>query len=87
MLRNLEALLVVADQQTSLMISGNGDVIEPEDNIMAIGSGGAYAQAAARALLENTELDARAVTEKALNIAGDICIYTNRNLTIEELKS
>jgi ATP-dependent HslUV protease subunit HslV len=87
MLRNLEALLVVADRQTSLMISGNGDVIEPEDRIMAIGSGGAYAQAAARALLENTELDARAVTEKALNIAGDICIYTNRNLTIEELNS
>ena len=87
MLRTLEALLVVADRQTSLMISGNGDVIEPEDNIMAIGSGGAYAQAAARALLENTELDARAVAEKALNIAGDICIYTNRNLTIEELKS
>ena len=87
MLRNLEALLVVADRETSLMISGNGDVVEPEDNIMAIGSGGAYAQAAARALLENTEMDARAVTEKALKIAGDICIYTNRNLTIEELKS
>ena len=87
MLRNLEALLVVADRETSLMISGNGDVIEPEDNIMAIGSGGAYAQAAARALLANTEMDARAVTENALNIAGDICIYTNRNLTIEELKS
>ena len=87
MLRNLEALLVVADTQTSLMISGNGDVIEPEDNIMAIGSGGAYAQAAARALLENTALDARAITEKALNIAGDICIYTNRNLTIETLNS
>ena len=87
MLRNLEALLVVADRETSLMISGNGDVIEPEDNIMAIGSGGAYAQAAARALLESTKLDARAVAEKALNIAGDICIYTNRNLTIEELKS
>jgi ATP-dependent HslUV protease subunit HslV len=87
MLRNLEALLVVADRETSLMISGNGDVIEPEDNIMAIGSGGAYAQAAARALLANTEMDARAVAENALNIAGDICIYTNRNLTIEELKS
>jgi ATP-dependent HslUV protease subunit HslV len=87
MLRNLEALLVVADTQTSLMISGNGDVIEPEDNIMAIGSGGAYAQAAARALLENTALDARVITEKALNIAGDICIYTNRNLTIETLNS
>jgi ATP-dependent HslUV protease subunit HslV len=87
MLRNLEALLVVADTQTSLMISGNGDVIEPEDNIMAIGSGGAYAQAAARAMLENTGLDACAITEKALNIAGDICIYTNRNLTIETLNS
>ena len=85
MLRNLEALLVVADTQTSLMISGNGDVIEPEDNIMAIGSGGAYAQAAARALLENSSLDALAITEKALNIAADTCIYTNHNLVIEAL--
>ena len=85
MLRNLEALLVVADRETSLMISGNGDVIEPEDNIMAIGSGGAYAQAAARALLANTEMDARAVAENALNIAGDICIYTNQSRTIEEI--
>ncbi len=86
MLRRLEALLCVADKNTSLIISGNGDVIEPEHGLMAIGSGGMYAQAAARALLENTELDARAITERALNIAADICIYTNRNLTIEELR-
>lgn len=86
MLRRLEALLCVADKSASLVVSGNGDVIEPEQGLMAIGSGGMYAQAAARALLENTELDARAITERALNIAADICIYTNRNLTIEELK-
>ena len=85
MLRNLEALLAVADKETSLIISGNGDVIEPENALMAIGSGGPYAQAAARALLENTDLDARSITGTALNIAGDICIYTNRNLTLEEL--
>ena len=85
MLRNLEALLAVADKETSLIISGNGDVIEPENSLMAIGSGGSYAQAAARALLENTDLDARSITEAGLNIAADICIYTNRNLTIEEL--
>ena len=85
MLRNLEALLAVADHETSLIISGNGDVIEPENSLMAIGSGGPFAQAAARALLENTELDARAIIETGLNIAADICIYTNRNLTIEEL--
>jgi ATP-dependent HslUV protease subunit HslV len=85
-LRRLEALLCVADNRTSFIVSGNGDVIEPEDDIMAIGSGGPYAQAAARALMQNTELDARTVVEKALNIAADICIYTNRNLTIEELK-
>jgi ATP-dependent HslUV protease subunit HslV len=85
-LRRLEALLCVADNKSSFIISGNGDVIEPEDDIMAIGSGGAYAQSAARALLQNTELDARTIVEKALNIAADICIYTNRNLTIEELK-
>lgn len=85
-LRRLEALLCVADAKNSFIVSGNGDVIEPEDDIMAIGSGGAYAQAAARALMQNTDLDARAVVEKALNIAADICIYTNRNLTIEELK-
>ena len=87
MLRNLEALLAVADRETSLIISGNGDVIEPEHELMAIGSGGAYAQAAARALLENTALDARAITETALKIAGDICIYTNCNLTLEELNA
>jgi len=86
-LRRLEALLAVADHTASLIISGNGDVIEPEDSLMAIGSGGSYAQAAARALLDNTELGARDVVEKALGIAGDICIYTNHNQTIEELKS
>ena len=85
MLRNLEALLAVADSETSLIISGNGDVIEPENSLMAIGSGGPYAQAAARALLENTEMDARTITETALGIAADICIYTNRQLTLEEL--
>jgi ATP-dependent HslUV protease subunit HslV len=86
-LRRLEALLCVADAKNSFIVSGNGDVIEPEDDIMAIGSGGAYAQAAARALAQNTELDARAIVEKALEIAADICIYTNRNITIEELRS
>jgi ATP-dependent HslUV protease subunit HslV len=85
-LRRLEALLCVADVKNSFVVSGNGDVIEPEDDIMAIGSGGPYAQAAARALAQNTELDARTIVEKALGIAADICIYTNRNLTIEELK-
>ena len=85
MLRRLEAMLCVADKSNSLLISGNGDVIEPETGVMAIGSGGAYAKAAAQALLENTELDARAVVEKALSIAADICIYTNDNLIIEEL--
>jgi len=85
MLRNLEALLAVADRETSLIISGNGDVIEPENSLMAIGSGGPFAQAAARALLENTDMDARTITETALNIAADICIYTNRQLTLEEL--
>jgi ATP-dependent HslUV protease subunit HslV len=84
-LRRLEALLVVADKDTILMISGNGDVVEPERELLAIGSGGAFAQAAATALIENTELSARDIVEKALNIAGDICIYTNRYLTIEEL--
>jgi ATP-dependent HslUV protease subunit HslV len=84
-LRRLEALLCVADAKNSFSVSGNGDVIEPEDDIMAIGSGGPYAQAAARALAQNTELDARAIVEKALGIAADICIYTNRNLTIETL--
>ncbi len=85
MLRRLEALLCIADESTSLIISGNGDVIEPENNLMAIGSGGPYAQAAARALLDNTELDAPTVVDRALNIAADICIYTNHNLTIEVL--
>ena len=86
MLRRLEAMLCVADQTTSLIISGNGDVIEPEDQIMAIGSGGAYARSAAKALLENTDIDARSIVEKSLGIAADICIYTNTSLTIEELK-
>jgi ATP-dependent HslUV protease subunit HslV len=85
-LRQLEALLSVADKDTSLVISGNGDVIEPEDNLIAIGSGGPFAQAAARALLDNTELDARTIVEKGLGIAADICIYTNHNRTIEHLE-
>ena len=87
MLRRLEALLCVADKDTSLMITGNGDVVEPEDNLMAVGSGGAYAQAAARALMDNTELDARTIAEKALEIAADICIYTNHNRVVETLES
>jgi ATP-dependent HslUV protease subunit HslV len=86
MLRRLEALLCVADQDTSLMITGNGDVVEPENDLMAVGSGGPYAQAAARALMDNTDLDARTIAEKALEIAADICIYTNRNLVIETLE-
>jgi len=85
MLRRLEALLCVADKDTSLMITGNGDVVEPENNLMAVGSGGPYAQAAARALMDNTDLDARTIAEKALEIAADICIYTNRQLTLEVL--
>ncbi len=85
MLRRLEALLVVADKESSLIITGNGDVIEPEDHLIAIGSGGPFAQAAARALLDNTELDASTIVEKGLGIAGDICIYTNHNHTIEQL--
>ena len=84
-LRRLEALLCVADNDASLIISGNGDVIEPEDDLMAIGSGGAFAQAAAKALLENSELGAREIVEKALGIAADICVYTNRNVVVEEL--
>jgi ATP-dependent HslUV protease subunit HslV len=84
-LRRLEALLLVADRDASLIITGNGDVIEPEDSLMAIGSGGAFAQAAAKALLANTELDARSIVEKGLTIAADICVYTNHHLTIEEL--
>ncbi len=86
-LRRLEALLLVADGASSLMISGNGDVIEPEYDAMAIGSGGAYALAAARAMLENTEMDARRVVEKAMGIAADICVYTNDSLTIESLEA
>ncbi len=85
MLRRLEALLAIADSKASLIISGNGDVIEPENGLIAIGSGGPFAQAAARGLLENTELSAREIVERSLNIAADICIYTNRNLVIEEL--
>lgn len=85
MLRRLEALLAVADESTSLILSGNGDVIEPEDALLAIGSGGAYAQAAARAMLDNTELSAGEIVEKALSIAAGICIYTNTNITIEQL--
>ncbi len=84
-LGRLEALLAVADATASLLISGNGDVIEPEDGLIAIGSGGPYAQAAARALLANTELDARRVAEQALAIAGQICIYTNDHVTLEVL--
>ena len=84
-LRRLEALLCVADEESSLVISGNGDVIEPENNLMAIGSGGPFAQAAALALLQNTELDARTIAEKALLIAGDICVFTNQNIVVEEL--
>ncbi len=84
-LRRLEALLCVADGERSLIVSGNGDVIEPEDDLMAVGSGGAYAQAAARALLENTELDAAEIVRKALEIAGGICIYTNREILVETL--
>lgn len=85
MLRRLEALLAVADAKSSLIISGNGDVIEPEYGLMAIGSGGPFAQSAARALLDNTELSAEEIVRKSLIIAGDICIYTNKNLTLEEL--
>jgi ATP-dependent HslUV protease subunit HslV len=84
-LRRLEALLCVADNETSLIVSGNGDVIEPEDDLMAIGSGGPYAQSAARALLENTELGAGEIVQKALEIAAAICIYTNDNIVIETL--
>ena len=85
MLRRLEALLLVADKEASLILTGNGDVVEPEDSLMAIGSGGSYAQSAARALLDNTELSAREIVEKGLHIAADICVFTNHNLVIEEL--
>ena len=85
MLRRLEALLVVADREASLILTGTGDVVEPEDSLMAIGSGGAFAQAAARAMLDTTELPARDIVERGLNIAADICVFTNHNLVIEEL--
>jgi len=84
-LRRLEALLCVADKDSSFVVSGNGDVIEPEDDLMAIGSGGPFAQAAAMALFKNTDLSAREIVEKALQIAGEICVYTNQHITIEEL--
>jgi ATP-dependent HslUV protease subunit HslV len=86
-LRRLEALLVVADKEKSLIVSGNGDVIEPEDDLMAIGSGGSFAQAAARALLENTDLDAETVVRKSLEIAASICVYTNNNIVLETLEA
>ena len=85
MLRKLEALLAVADANTSLIITGNGDVIQPEHDLIAIGSGGPFAQAAATALLQNSDLGARDIVEKSLKIAGDICVYTNHHHTIEEL--
>ncbi|UCV15312.1 ATP-dependent protease subunit HslV [Quatrionicoccus australiensis] len=85
-LRRLEAMLSVADKDVSLIITGNGDVLEPEHGIVAIGSGGSYAQSAARALLENTDLSPRDIVTRSLEIAGDICIYTNRNFTIEALE-
>ncbi len=85
MLRKLEALLSVADETASLVISGNGDVIEPEHDVIAIGSGGSFAEAAARALMQNTELDALTVCEKSLTIASEICVFTNSNFTIEVL--
>ena len=84
-LRRLEALLCVADTENSFVVTGNGDVIEPEDDLMAIGSGGPYAQAAAMALLKNTDLEARDIVEQALNIAGKICVFTNQNIIIEQL--
>jgi ATP-dependent HslUV protease subunit HslV len=86
MLRHLEALLIVSDTTATFVLSGNGDVIEPDEGIVAIGSGGSYALASARALMENTELSAREIAEKSLRIAGQICIYTNDQLTVEELK-
>lgn len=85
MLRRLEALLVVGDENQLLLISGNGDVVEPEGDLIAIGSGGAYAQAAGRALMDHTDMSARGIVEEALAIAGEICIYTNANVTVEEL--
>jgi ATP-dependent HslUV protease subunit HslV len=87
MLRQLEALLIVADTSQTLMLSGTGDVIDPDEGIMTIGSGGPYALAAARALMANTDFSAREIAEKSMKIAGDICIYTNQNITIEELEA
>jgi ATP-dependent HslUV protease subunit HslV len=84
-LRKLEAMLIVADKEASLLVSGTGDVVETQDDLIAIGSGGPYAQSAARALFDNTELPAREIVEKSLEIAGDICIYTNHSRTIEEI--
>jgi len=86
-LRRLEALLVVADKDTSLIVSGNGDVIEPEDDLMAIGSGGSFAQAAARALLDNSDLDAETIVRKSLEIAASICVFTNDNIVLETLEA
>ena len=85
-LRRLEALLAVANKEASLVVTGNGDVIQPEDDLIAIGSGGSFAQSAATALLRNTELSASDIVEKSLTIAGDICVYTNHNFTVEELE-
>lgn len=84
-LRHLEALLLVADLQNTFIVSGDGDVIEPDEAVAAIGSGGGFAKSAARALIENTELDARAISERAMKIAGDLCIYTNQSIRYEEL--
>src|SRR5215210_4411863 len=86
-LRHLEALLVVADEKTSFLLSGNGDVISPDDGVLAIGSGGSYALAAARALMANTQLSAREIAVEALRVAGEICIYSNSNIIVEELSS
>jgi len=85
MLRHLEALLVVADNKSSFLLSGNGDVIAPDEGVLAIGSGGSYALAAARALLKHTELSAKEIAVEALRIAGEICIYSNQNIVVEEL--
>ena len=86
-LRRLEAMLAVADKTTSLIITGNGDVVEPERSLIAMGSGGPYAQASAQALLDNTDLSAREIVEKGLDIAADICVYTNHNRSLEEIKA
>ena len=87
MLRRLEAMLIVADETSTLILSGNGDVVEPEDSIAAIGSGGMFALSAARALYHNTEMDALTIARKSLEIASDICVYTNHNIITDELKS